>query len=257
MICFALLAHKDEKALLQQINNIRKFNGPHVKIVLYNGGNNPNFGKQVCKHANVMYCPYSRPLKWGQLARFHFDVMRWLEEKRVQYDYLAVLDHDVLFVNQGLETLLRKELNGFDFIGKVVRHETDRRKTTWIPGKTMWREWYRWKPFFGSDRFCGTFNPMQVYRHNIIKRILARINKSRLERLLSNTKVFALEEILYITLAVRCRGRCKEYPKNVSRYLRVSPRIRLWEARNAMRKNEILFVHPVKDAAVWNLICNS
>lgn len=257
MICFALLAHKDELALLQQIYNLRKYNGPHIKIVIYNGGKNPNFGKQVCKKADVMYCPYSRPLQWGQIARFHFDVMRWLEEQKVQYDYLAILDHDVLFVNWGFETLLNKELNRYDFIGQVIRHETDPKKTTWIPGKTMWKEWYRWKPFFGRNDFYGTFNPLQVYRHRIVKRILGRINRSWLQRLLSSTKVFALEEILFITLAVRCGGKCKAYPKNVSQYLRVFPRIRLREVRDAKRKNEVLFVHPVKDAAVWNMICNS
>lgn len=255
MLCFALLAHQDEKALLQQIRNIRKYNGHHVKIVLYNGGKNPDFGKKVCKTANVMYCPYSRPLAWGKTGRSHYDVMRWLEENKVKYDYLAVLDSDVLFVRGGLEKWLEKQLNGYDCVLPVFRHETAPETTTWTPGTTMWKEWSRWKPFFNSSHFYGTFNPLQVYRHGIIRSMLARIDKSKLERLLRDTKVFALDEMIYITTAVLCGGRCKEYPKAVTQYLRPYPRISLEEAKAAKRNPAVMFVHPVKDGAVWKWIC--
>lgn len=256
MLCFALLAHKDEYALLQQVRNIRKYNGQNVKIVLYNGSNNPNFGKMVCKNENIMYCPYSRPLEWGKTGRFFYDVMRWLEKKKVKYDYLVYTEYDVLFMNHGLEKLLEEELKGYDFIGRVLRKNiSDPNKTIWKPGVTMWKEWGEWKPFFQSDRFYGTSNPMQVYRHSIIKRMLARIDKPKLERLLGSTKVFALGEMLYITLAVICGGRGKQYPDPAIAYMRTTPRLKLKEAKDAKRKPEVLFVHPVKDSRVRNWIC--
>lgn len=255
MICFALLAHKNQRALLQQIKNIRKYNGPDVKIVMYNGSSDPDFGKQACKKANVMYCPYSSPLKWGKTARFHYDVMRWLEEKKVSYDYLVILDYDVLFVNHGFKDLLKKEMKGYDCIMKVIRHETDPKTSVWIPGKTMWKDWRRWKPFFGGSGFYGTFNPMQVYRHRIIKRMLHRIDRPKLHWLLRTSRVFALDEMIYITLAKRCGAKCKEYPQRSVQYLRFGPRLTLQEAKRAKKDPNVLFVHPVKDTRVWNWIC--
>lgn len=254
MLCFALLAHKNEHALLQQIRNIRKYNGKHVKIVLYNGGTDPDFGKHACKRENVMYCPYSSPLKRGKTGRFYYDVMRWLEEKKVHYDYLVYTESDVLFVNGGFEKLLQKELRGYDFIGKRIRNVTNPKTTTWDPGISMWKEWNRWKPFFKNDHFYGTLNPMQVYRHAIIKHMLSRIDKTKLEWLFKNTKTFALGEMLYITLAVLCGGRGKEYPLPAKKYLRVS-RLRLGEVKQAKRTPQIMFVHPVKNAYVRDWIC--
>lgn len=258
MICFAILAHENEDALSRQIRNIQKYNGPAAKIVVYNGGTNPAFGKKLCQNARVMYCSYSRPLVWGKLAFFHYDVMRWLEEKKVVYDYLAFLDHDVLFVGGGLEALLNRMLgNGYDCMVSKLHHETDPAKTVWKPGKTMWREWSRWRPFFRSGHFYGTFNPMQVYRHDIIRRMLARINKPQLKQLLRSTNVFALEEILYITLAMLCGGKCREYPTAAVQYLRPFPRISLREARAAKNNPQVMFVHPVKGSHTFNWICRT
>lgn len=256
MLCFALLAHNDEHALHQQIRNIRKYNGNQVHIVLYNGGNNPDFGKKVCNSENVMLCPYSTPLIRGETGRFFYDVMRWLEERKVHYDYLVYMEYDVLFVNQGFEKLLQDELNGYDFIGKLIRKLTDPHTTTWEPGVSMWKEWDRWEPFFQSGDFYGTFNPMQVYRHDIIKRMLSRIDKPMLEKLFMNTKVYALGEMLYINLAVLCGGIGKGYPKPIRMYLRSKSEIKLDEVIDLQGNPEVMFVHPVKDASVWNWICD-
>lgn len=255
MLCFAILAHQNEEALLKQVRNIRKYNGNHVQIVLYNGGTNKDFGKKICQSEGVKYCTYSRPLKPRMTGRFFYDVMRWLEEKKVSYDYLVYTESDVLFVSQGFEKLLDREMKGFDCTGRSVRYETAPRKSHWKPGRTLWKEWDKWKPFFKSDRFYGTFNPMQVYRHSIIKRMLARIDKRQLEELFKTTKVFALGEILYITLAVLCNGKCKEYPSSSKKYLRLR-NLTLAEAKDAIRKPQVLFVHPVKDASVRNYICS-
>ncbi|SEC69720.1 hypothetical protein [Paenibacillus sp. GP183] len=256
MICFAILAHKDEQALQQQIRNIRKYTSRDVKIVLYNGGEDRNFGKEVCKKENVMYCPYSRPLQSGKTGRFFYDVMRWLEDAKIRYDYLVYTEFDVLFVGHGFERFIQRHMEGYDCMGKLIRHETSPRITTWIPGKTMWREWEEWKPFFQRNDFYGTFNPMQVYRHGIIKRMLNVINKDRLERLLAKTNVYALGEMLYMTLAAKVGGKLCPYPKPSIEYLRVYNRIQLDDAKVAKRKSDVMFVHPVKDAPVRNWICD-
>lgn len=256
MLCFALLAHADENALYKQIRNIRRYNPNNVLIVLYNGGQDANFGKALCKKMKVMYCPYSRPLQKGKTGRFYYDVMRWLEEKNVNYDFLVYTEYDVMFVNHGFERMVENELRDHDCLVKLIRHEKDRKRNWWIPGKTMWKEWHRWKPFFQTDDFYGTFNPMQVYRRSILKRMLAIIDTPMLEQLLSATNVYALGEMLYITLAKKCGGRLKAYPKPSVEYLRVYHRIRLDDAKEASQKSEVMFVHPVKDADVRDWIFN-
>ncbi|MBD0381579.1 hypothetical protein [Paenibacillus sedimenti] len=255
MICFAILAHKDEHALQQQIRNIRKYTSRDVKIVLYNGGEDRNFGKEVCRKEHVMYCPYSKPLQRGKTGRFFYDVMRWLEDAKVRYNYLVYMEFDVFFVGHGFERFIRHHMDGYDCMGKMIRHLTSPRSTSWIPGKTMWREWDDWKPFFQKTNFYGTFNPMQVYRHDIIKRMLNFIDRGHLERLLAKTNVYALGEMLYITVAKKVGGKLRPYPKESIEYLRVYNRISLDQAKEAKRNPDVMFVHPVKDADVRNWIC--
>lgn len=255
MICFALLAHENEDALLDQVRNIRKYTRQDSLIVLYNGGKDENFGKRVCEQENVMYCPYSRPLQWGKTGRFFYDVMTWLEETNVDYEYLVYTEYDVMFINYGFENLLAKLMPGYDALVERVQIENRPHKTWWQPAKTMWREWKQWQPFFRRNYFCGTFNPMQVYRRQIIKRMLARINKEKLEQLFSTTNVFALGEMLYLSLAVHAGGKCRAYPKVNKAYLRFRPAITLPEIKKAKQNRNVLFVHPVKDQAVRKWIC--
>lgn len=109
MICFALLAHENEPALRQQIRNLRKYN-PHAFIVLYNGGTDRNFGKEVCQSEHILYCPYSRPLRRGRTGRFFYDVIRWLEDMRIPYEYLVYTEYDVMFIHDGFESFLSNHM---------------------------------------------------------------------------------------------------------------------------------------------------
>lgn len=255
MICFALLAHQDEEALLDQIQNIRKYTRPDAKIVLYNGGSNGSFGKEICAHHQVQYCPYSRPLMPGKTGRFFYDVMRWLEETQEEYEYLVYTESDVMFIKHGFERLLNELMDGYDCLVYPSYKEIPLPMHR-FPASTMRREWHRWKSFFQKDFFCGTFNPMQVYRHSIVKKMLDGLNTSLLENLFARTEVFALGEMLYLTLAVHADGQVRDYPSAHIEYLRHSPPIFLEDVILARQKPDVLFVHPVKYADVRKWICS-
>lgn len=245
MICFALLAHEDEAALLGQIQNIRKYTREDAKIVLYNGGTDMNFGKEICKNHRVMYCPYRRPLAPGKSGRFFYDVMLWLEETKEDYEFLVYTESDVMFLNHGFERLLHDLMDGYDcLVYPSIKKCLP--STHWYPATTMWKEWDNWKTFFKKDFFCGTFNPMQVYRHDMIRRMLAGINAVLLEKLFNATEVFALGEILYLTLAVHADAKVRDYPRKHIEYLRFRPPIFLHEVEAAKQNPDVLFVHPVK-----------
>lgn len=256
MICFAVLAHDKPEVLESQIRNIRMYN-PDSRIVLYNGGREPLSGEA----SGIPVCPYSRPLRYGRLERFLLDTARWLEEEKTDYEYLASVDSDVLFIRHGFGAFLREMLREYDLIGvnmAVQRHAGA--LPHWIPGEMMWKEWFMWEPFLGTDGICGTLNPMQAYTHRIVRRILDDLNRGRmdeLERCLASSRVFALEELLMPTLALRAGGRPRPYPAQTAAFTRAGEYLSLPELAQARSNPGVFFVHPVRrdlQDAVWSSI---
>lgn len=256
MICFALCAHEGEWALRNQIKNIRKYNPHNSFIVFYNGGKNRDFGKKVCREEHVRYCTYSRPLTQRTSGRFFYDVMRWLEDKKVNYEYLVYLEYDIMFVNHGFHRLLQYHMRDNDVLVKMIKKETNRNKSEWEPANAMWNDWKRWGAFFRSNHFYRTSSPMSVFRHRIVKRMLSGLNKGWLDRLLKTSKIPCLGEMLFITLAMKKGAKCRTYQYRHRRYLRFRPALRINEIKDAKGRPEIMFVHPVKDSHVRHYIFN-
>ncbi len=242
MICFAVLAHDHEEVLKDQVNNLLTFN-PGAKVILYNGGHDPDFGKTV----DIEICPYSRPLTKGRLGRFLYDVMVWLKEIDLQYDYLVGVDSDVMFVRAGYEEFLQLALSEHDCMGinMGIQH-TPEEVPHWFPGQTMWAEWDKWQPFFGMDFFAGCLNCMQVYKRETARRMIQGIDRESLEQLFETTKVFALEEILHPTLAVRAGARYRAYPYEVAKFVRMVDQYTPDEVAALVRDPHAYFIHPVQ-----------
>lgn len=245
MIYFAILAHENEDVLSEQIKNIRYFN-PNSKVVLYNGGTNKQFGV----NQNIPICPYSRPLSWGNITPYYFDVMRWLEEIKTEYDFIVNLDHDILFIKPGFEQFLEEVLQSHDCMGPHLQtHYSPSDNREWFPGITMWREWDQWKDFFQTNYFYSYFNPGQVYRHSTVKQMLSGINIKKLEELWSTTKVRALEEMFFITLAISKGAKYREYPwsfEESTNYVTDVGSIGLEKIKEALTKPNFYWVHPIK-----------
>jgi len=240
LICFAILAHENEEVLINQIKNIKYYN-PRCKIILYNGGMDPTFGLK----SNIPICPKSRPLKKEKLGRFFLDIMTWLEETKEDYDYLVNLDSDVMFIKRGYEEYLNEHMQGYDCMGinmGIQRSPMD--APHWVPGMNMWSEWAKWQPFFGTDYFCGTLNSMQVYRNEIVTKLLTNLDIVKLETLFQITEVYALEEMLYATLAVRCGGKYRSYPSECAEFVGWVP-LSIEQLNTAQKKKDVYFVHPI------------
>ncbi|MBD0381589.1 hypothetical protein [Paenibacillus sedimenti] len=201
-----LLAHQDEEVLAAQLDNIRFYN-PDAGIVLYNGGPDQDFAK----HLNVCKFPYSHPLKYGNLAPFLWEVMKWLEDLHIEYKYLMNLDHDMLFVKHGFETFLDERMAQSDCMGWRLQNSHEHPDS--LPIRGMSREWHKWQPVFKTDHFLSYFNPGQVYTHDIVRRMLSYVDHATVDQMLVNSKTFALEEVFFVTLALACGGRIREYPE--------------------------------------------
>ncbi len=63
---------------------------------------------------------------------------------------------------------------------------------------------------------------------------------------MSVTEVYALEEMLHSTLAVRCGGKPRKYPDGTAAYTRAGVPISVLEAQEARKSKDVYFVHPVK-----------
>ncbi|MGM0884322.1 MAG: hypothetical protein ACQEXQ_25195 [Bacillota bacterium] len=245
MIFFAILAHEQEEVLAAQIDNVRRYN-PNSRVVIYNGGNDPDFAKNL----GVPVCPYSRPMVYGNLPGYLLDVMRWMEETGEEYEFLVNLDSDVLFIKSGFESFVCESMQGYDGMGYHFQiQNTPYDFPEYIPGYWMWREWDRWKPFFKTDYFARYFNPGQVYRREMVRRIVTNVDFPVLEQLLSTTEVFAIEEMLFATLAMIYGGKCRDYLWSFEKdfdFVRFRPFVAADEIRLAKVQSEFFWAHPVK-----------
>ncbi|MFJ5762553.1 hypothetical protein ACIQAA_26180 [Neobacillus sp. NPDC093182] len=245
MIYFAILAHENENVLKAQIENFRHYN-PECRVVVYNGGTNRYFGKSL----NVEICPFSRPLVYGNLVPFLLDVMKWLEETNVEYDYLVNFDHDVLFIKHGFKSFLDKMLNGYDCMGPhFLIQNTPYDYPDFGPGLSMWREWHKWQPFFMTDYFARFFNPGQIYRKEIVKQMITGINMLELEKLWTSSNVFALEEMFFPTLAMIRGAKIRDYPwdfKESLEFVRHLGNITEEQIRKAKETPFYYWIHPIK-----------
>ena len=84
-----------------------------IEWVSFNGGNNKIFAANL----GVDHCPYSKPLKFGKLAKFHYGVMKMLEEERYVYDFLVTLDSDMLMIKPGFSEFLDQTMVESAYMG--------------------------------------------------------------------------------------------------------------------------------------------
>lgn len=244
-ICFTILAHDHEEVLKVQLENVRKYN-PHSYIVVYNGGPDIEFGKDL----GVPVCPYSKPLRYGNLTRFLYDTMRWLEDLNIEYDYLINLDNDVLFIKDGFEEFIKECMQDYDCMGPHMQLQfSPNDYPNFAPGLFMWSEWEKWQPIFKTNYFGRYFNPGQVYNRHIIKKMLSYKDFEELENLWLNSDVFALEEMFWITFALIHGGKCREYPWNFDeslKFVRHMPEITKNEVNIAQQTSNYFWIHPIK-----------
>ena len=246
MICFAILVHKNAEVVRNQIENIVRYN-PDSQVVLYNGGNDENFALELQKltnEKNIFLCPYSQPMMWGRLGRVLLDIMTWTDENHFIYDYLVYLDSDNMCIRAGFENYLDNIMDGYDVIGIDMWIEDDPNHPKNSPGFHMWFEWRRWIPFFKTNYFIRTFNPNQTFRFEAVKLILANLNRPFIEHQLSITRTVALEEYLYVTIAVINGAKFRSYPENSSEYIRLGDPLSLEEVQVAHESPNVFFRTP-------------
>jgi hypothetical protein len=193
----AVLAHAYRDALEDLLDSLHTY-VPEAEVVVFNGGTDP----QLTTGLDVPVCPYSRPLRIGNLVPFHWAVMRWLEETGTDYDFLVTVDWDVLFVRGGLAAHLERTMEASAFMGAGYLVAGP-----WFPEWDCarrinfgWGRW--WRPLFGTDFPSWAFNPGLVFRREYVQKALRFEALPRIMARAARSRIYGIEEWIYATLAV-------------------------------------------------------
>lgn len=239
-ICFAIPVHENKDVVKDMLDNIRFF-CPNSSIVLYHSGNDPH----LCDGLGYLVCPRSRNLTSIQntFVLYYLDTMKWLHEIDFQYDYLVFIDSDTLFGRRGFEEFIFSEMKDADFMATYFRIP----EKGWFPGTTMEMEWEKWKNIFDSNSFLACFNNGQVFSRMFVQKILEFPKLAEIEKNIRETRTYALEEILFATLARTLGMRSKGYPAEVQRSVRWRPYFTKNEVANLLKDNIFCYhFHPVR-----------
>lgn len=237
-ICFMIPVHENKEVIKDLLENVNYF-CPNSSIVLYQSGDDP----KLCEGLGYPICPTSKSLVYGSgLVWFHLDVMEWLEDIDFTYDYLINLDSDALFAKEGFEAFILSEMNGFDYMATHKRYP----EADWYPGRFIKHAWSTWQHVFTLDYFMACFNNGQTFSKKFVQQIINYPKLNELKAAIQNTETFAVEEIIFPTLAEVLGVESKSYPNDVQDWIRYRPYFIKEEISRGIKNNANCYLlHPV------------
>lgn len=204
-IHFALLAHNKPEMARDLISNVQAM-CPTATVSLFNGGTDRQFMVGAALNVN----PHSKPLKYGNLTPFAFRTFRWLADTQIDFDYLVLLDSDMMLTRPGLEehldTVLADSMyGGFNF--QIANDPANWKLggSTVLDANKRWES--HWHKRLGADSPYWAFNPGQTFRRELVMRLADQTADGRLEKFCLYARTWALEEFVFPTLAVANGGK--------------------------------------------------
>lgn len=210
--------------------------------MVYNGSGDPTLFEGI----SAPICPYSKKVAWGRLERCVLESMVWVTREGIPFDFFVALDSDALFINHGYEALLERELRDAEYMGVDFR-SVDHPAMPWSPGRMAWAEWDLWRPLLGAEHPYGAFAVAQTFRRSLVERIVSHPRLREILAAMRLSHVFALEEVLFPTLAVALDARPKPYPTiySFAVVFRRGDPFTLEEARELRGVPDCHLIHPV------------
>ncbi|HEV7650259.1 MAG TPA: hypothetical protein VGP26_19095 [Actinophytocola sp.] len=200
-ICFAILAHNDLPGLADMVANLRAA-APGEDVVVYNGGAGFDPGG-----LDVDVCPTSRPLRYSGTARFHAEVMAWLAGRAHLPEYVVTLEPDMMLARRGFADFLDRTMGDAGYLGTRF-HQV--RPGWWdnpIGRRARWKWAEGWQELIGTPGPYHSFNPGQVFRREYVEKLAAHPGLDQIIRRAEASRLRAIDEVIYPSLAVglRCR----------------------------------------------------
>jgi hypothetical protein len=189
-ITFAVLAHRDAETVAWLAENLRA-TVPGCDVALFDSSRDGSLRVE-----DVERLPTSQPLTYMRVAPFHYLAMRSLAGR--DFDALVTLDWDVAMLRAGFAEELGNHLERFAYLG--VRFSPIRQFEGSDVHRALWFRWDRyWAPLFQSRQPYYAYNPAQVFRRDLVDRIL---RDDRLPMILSacdEARTPIMEEIVWPT----------------------------------------------------------
>jgi hypothetical protein len=194
-----ILAHDHRDALEELIGNVQFF-VPEAEVVVFNGGTDEGLTVGL----GVDVCPYSSPLRLGNLVPFHWGVQRWMRDAGVPFDFLVVLDSDQLFVRHGFAEFLEATMVNSEFMAGGYLEVPARYYPDWDEVRRINYSWKRyWEPLYGLPHPAWGFNPGTVFRREYMDRVFRFANTEKILRVAGRSRIYGIEEFVFSTLAGR------------------------------------------------------
>jgi hypothetical protein len=194
-----ILAHEKRGALEELVDNVRFF-VPEADVVVFNGG----MDRALTEGLGVDTCPYSRPMRRGNLVGFYEGVLRWANERRARPDFHVVLDSDQLFMRTGFRDFLEMAMSESEFMASGYLEPSPTYYALWNEVRRINYSWkWRWQSLYGLPHPSWGFNPGTVFRREFVDRVSHFANTPRILKLARRSRVYGIEEFVFSTLARR------------------------------------------------------
>ena len=206
---FACLVHENQKCIIDLVRNLNYYD-PDSVVLLYNGGNDKELFRGLdSAHIKAIIHPDPTPQKYGYIYGFAFDCISFCVN-HLEFDTMTIVDSDQLLIRKGYSQYLDAAIE--ESTGKVGLYSYDERRVSqentenYVAGQAI-REFDLWEPFirkfeYGMDAFVHwTFWPTTIFSHQAAKEIQNLFDEdSQLRNVISQSSVWALEEVLFPTL---------------------------------------------------------
>jgi hypothetical protein len=194
-----ILAHEKREALEELVDNVRFFL-PEADVVVFNGG----MDHALTERLGVDTCPYSCPIRRGNLIGFYAGVLQWANERRARPDFHVVLDSDQLFIRTGFREFLEQAMSESEFMAAGYLETPPTHYAHWNEVRRINYSWkWRWQSLYGVPHPSWGFNPGTVFRREYVERVSRFANTPRILKLAHRSRVYGIEEFVFSTLARR------------------------------------------------------
>ena len=251
---YACLVHEREDCILDLVRNLR-YVDPDSTILLYNGSENPallrNQAAWACLGAVVH--PRPRPMQHGYLHPFALDSIAFALEN-LPFDTLTIVDSDQLAIRGGYPAFLGQFLASRATVGLLSNRPerlTQHTQDIW-PVAQAFKEYDLWKPWLrrfaeGESKFVHwTFWPSTVFTADAARDLVRLFREdTQLQHLMTQTKIWATEEIILPTLIRLLGYDIAQNPCNHT-YVQYQKTYSTQELTQALGQPNAYWIHPVE-----------
>lgn len=195
-VVFGILAHERLDTLEDMIANIRRCCPGSETRVLNGAGDDAWLAGGV----SVPVSARSRRFTWGDLTAQHYMHMLDLIEADYEFDYLVVLDSDMLMIRPGFDQFLAAYLNSFAYLGARILPISY--SPSEEPAHSVSVNWTRWAQALDSPVAYEVFNPGQIFRRDLVEHIVNDPLVPELIELCTTSRIVHGDEFLWPTYAI-------------------------------------------------------